>query len=397
VAFTGRRTIAIGAATAVACTLSYLGTSPAESRAHTTTVADDCTYQLQVLPVPPPRHQVGVRDYSTGAVHGSDGVDRFAGIRRWRVPAPPIGGVGQPGESGSSGFIFHNNVETYLEGGPGFKSAQASDVNRSGIAVGTKMSATSLKPVFWPADSPGNPTALATPAGATTVRPTAINDAGLIVGYAEFGTGDGAVVRGVSWTVDAPNTVTDLGVRARIFDVSEAGRAVGYTGTVENPATAVAGTVAGVSPIPGQTGTTGGYAFATAGRFTVGRAGVNGAAVGPVLWDNGTPHSLPAQAPGWPDDPADLTVRVPAPAYPIAVNTAGLVVANAFTVPRVEKFVGYPNIASYLKDGRWVDLPTQQPDTEYGGTTAFTVTEDGTIGGAVGSIATDRPALWHCR
>ena len=366
-------------------TLGIVGTaSPPAAGAVT---AEDCTYQISVLefdnqfPRPP-----GARWFSGyGQILGSDGVNRFAGWRHWSVTSP--------WSFGSVGVIWNGATEQHLEGTAAEPWAMAFDVNGSGDAVGhLNANGSNRHAVLWRAGAPAAPVRLAEPAGATSTTATSVNNSGVIVGFATFGTGTGQTTRGLTWSVSSPGTVRDLGTAAGVLsDVSADGRVVGFTGRADAPGRAVAGTVTGVTPLPGQTATTGGYAFAATGPFVVGR----GAGTGPLRWENGVAQALPALAPG-PNNFGSEVPIPPAPAFPVAVNSAGLVVANTGDGP-LDRLAGGIARASYLKDGAWHALPLDPDDVDlYGSNRAVTVTEDGRIGGTSSAADLERPAIWTC-
>ncbi|WP_203999386.1 hypothetical protein [Virgisporangium aurantiacum] len=365
-------------------TLGLVGTaSPPAAGA---VAAEDCTYRISVLEFdnPLPRPPGGRWFSGFGQILGSDGVNRFAGWRHWSVTSP--------WSFGSVGVIWTGATEQHLEGTAAEPWATAFDVNGSGDAVGNlNASGAGDHAVLWRAGAPATPVRLAEPAGATSTTATAVDDNGVIVGFATFGSGTGQTTRGLTWSVSSPGTVRDLGATAGVLsDVGADGRVVGFTGRADAPGRAVAGPVTAVTPLPGQPGTTGGYAFATAGPFVVGR----GAGTGPLRWENGVAQALPALAPGpnnFSSDPIP-----PAPAFPVAVNSAGLVVANTGHLP-LDRLAGGIARASYLKDGEWRALPLDPEDVDlYGSNRAVTVTEDGRIGGTSSAADLERPAIWTC-
>jgi hypothetical protein len=349
-------------------------------------VAEDCTYQLTVLeyenqtPTPP-----STRYYlNFGQVLGSDGVDKFVGWRQWIVRSS--------WSFGTVGVIWGGDTELHLEGTTAQPWANAFDVNVPGDAVGNiKASGGDAHAVLWRAGAPGTPVRLAEPAGATSTTATAVNDSGVIAGYATFATATGQTMRGLTWSVSSPGTVRSFGTTAGVLsDVSNGGRVVGYTGRVDTPGKAVAGTAEAVTALPGQPGDTGGYALAAAGSFVVG----HGAGIGPVRWNDGVVQALPMLAPG----PNDFQPGAdpPAPAFPTAVNSAGLVVANTGQSP-LNRLAGGISRASVLRNGAWEALPLDPDDADlYGSNRAATITEDGRVGGTSSAADSSRPAIWTC-
>ena len=132
--------------------------------------------------------------------------------------------------------------------------------------------------------------------------PTAINDAGLIVGYAAGGETNHAV----AWSADSPQSIQDLGVMAGsayLTDVTQQGTVVGWTETTgeEFRQQAIVGTVReGLTTLPGPVPGTNSVARAAAGPYIVGSAVLTNGSEdlgSAVVWAPTGPRALPGTQP----------------------------------------------------------------------------------------------------
>jgi uncharacterized membrane protein len=318
------------AAAAVAGTVGVAGAATGSAA-----VPVGCAWSVAALP------EVAGAEF--GEVRGSDGDRTFVGV------------------SGDRPVRWRDGRLTVL-GAAGV----AEDVNRRGDAVGGAFS-DGEHALLWRG---GRQIRLAEPAGFTSSTATAINDAGLIVGYGS-GPGEGGG-RGLVWRANAPGRVRDLGPGAGALflrDVSEQGVIVGVEESAGSlQLHAVAGTLrSGLHRLPGTSQDTTTDATAIAGRYVVGAD-----SSGPLRWDRGRPQPLPGGG------------------YPLAVNSRGLAAGIDFAGNET---------AVLWQHGVRVELPGLTPDGS-GGATA--VTEHGQVAGA--AIGTDQagtgrsvPAVWTCR
>ncbi|HZX07717.1 hypothetical protein [Kribbella sp.] len=308
-----------------------------------------CTWVINELPLP--------AGWSSGNVHNSDRHDSFAGS-----------GVDADGKTRP--LVWHDGDVMVLDTPAGL-SATAEDVNSRGDAVGVVFSLdTSTRGVLW---RDGQMIDLPQLPGGGYAVPTAINNAGLIVGYAA-----GAdTAHAVTWSADSPQSIHDLGVvagSAYLTDVSDQGTIVGWTETVgdEFRQQAIAGTVRdGLMELPGPVSGTNSIAYAAAGRYVAGTAVLtagSGDLGGPVVWEQTEPRALPGPQ-----------------AMPSAVNDHGTVVG----------------FSSDLGAVIWTGDDEQQlPSLTAGNTfstSATAATDDDTVAGtSADAQGRSRPVTWSC-
>jgi uncharacterized membrane protein len=223
---------------------------PPSAQASTLDGTVGCTWVIDELPLP--------AGWSAGYVYNSDRHDSFAGY-----------GVDADGRSRP--LVWHDGAVTVLDA-PGSVGAVAQDVNSRGDVVGLVYGEDiPTHGVLWRGgqviDLPSLP-------GGDFAVPTAINDAGLIVGYAAGADASHAV----AWSAQSPQSIQDLGVvagSAYLTDVSEQGTVVGWTESTgeEWQQQAIAGTVReGLKTLPGPVSGTNSIARAAAGPYIVGSA-----------------------------------------------------------------------------------------------------------------------------
>jgi uncharacterized membrane protein len=237
-----------------------------------------CSWVINELPLP--------AGWSAGYVYNSDRDDSFAGY-----------GVDVDGRTRP--LVWDDGEVTVLDA-PAGVDAVAQDVNGQGDVVGVIQGGdTPTHGVLWRGGQVINLPLLSD--GGFAV-PTAINDAGLIVGYAA----GVETSHAVAWSARSPQSIRDLGVvagSAYLTDVTQQGTVVGWTETVgdEFRQQAIVGSVReGLSTLPGPVPGTNSVARAAAGRYIVGSAVLTG---GPedlgsaVMWAPTGPRALPGTHP----------------------------------------------------------------------------------------------------
>ncbi|MFI5734082.1 hypothetical protein ACIA49_28460 [Kribbella sp. NPDC051587] len=309
-----------------------------------------CTWVVSELPLP--------AGWSAGYVYNSDRDDSFAGY-----------GVDVDGKTRP--LVWHDGAVTVLDA-PGGVEAVAQDVNSRGDVIGvTQGENVQAHGVLWRGgqviDLPSLP-------GGDAAVPTAINDAGLIVGYAAGGDANHAV----AWSARTPQSIRDLGVvagSAYLTDVTQQGTVVGWTETVgdEFRQQAIAGTIRhGLTALPGPVSGTNSIARAAAGDYIVGSAVLTG---GPedlasaVRWEPTGPQALPG---------VQTDAR--------AVNDLGTAVGSDANLGAV-----------IWTDGNEQPLPPLTAGSDSFSTSATAVTNNNTAAG----VSTDaqghtRPVTWTC-
>lgn len=307
-----------------------------------------CTWIVSELPLP--------TGWSGGNVYSSDRHDSFAGS-----------GVDVDGRTRP--LVWQNGVVTVLDVPDGM-GAVAQDVNGQGDVVGVVFGEdTSTRGVLWHG---GQMIDLALLPGGGYAVPTAINNAGLIVGYAA---GD-AASHAVAWSAESPQSVQDLSVvegSAYLTDVSDQGTVVGWTETVgEFKQQAISGTVRdGLTALAGPVAGTNSIARAAAGTYIVGSAVLNGGSQdlgGPVVWAPTGPRALPGPQ-----------------ATPYAVNVHGTVAGFDPDLGAVVWVGGHEQKLPALTDG---DLFS---------TSATVATDDDTVAGnSADAQGRSRPVMWSC-
>jgi probable HAF family extracellular repeat protein len=233
-----------------------------------------CTWVISELPLP--------AGWSAGYVYNSDRRDSFAGY-----------GVDADGRTRP--LVWHDGDVTVLEA-PGGVDAVAQDVNSHGDVVGVIQDEnTPTHGILWRG---GQVIDLPLLPGGSFAVPTAINDAGLIVGYAAGAEASHAVV----WSKQSPQTIRDLGVMtgsAYLTDVTDKGTVVGWSDSAGEDfrEQAIAGTVRkGLTTLAGPLPGTNSVARAAAGSYIVGSAALTDASEDPpgaVIWTPTGPHALP--------------------------------------------------------------------------------------------------------
>ena len=215
-----------------------------------------CTWRVDLLPT-------GVGG-GTGRVNGTDGGRRWAGV------------------AGNGAALWQDGRLSPL--GPG----RALDVNRGGTVVGADAVGTGQgHAALWAA---GRRLALAEPSGVTRSQATAINDAGVIVGWGVRGSAedqDGPSV-GLVWSQSAPGRVTEVRyaqLDVGLTGVSDSGVLFGNgaaPGQEEGPRVALQGTLAtGLQPLnPSEVHS---VVTAAAGGYAVGSGSAGG-----TVWQAGT-------------------------------------------------------------------------------------------------------------
>jgi uncharacterized membrane protein len=325
-----------------------------------------CTWTPQVLPRLP--------GGSFAEILGTDGGSRWVG-------------VANTGNFNTHAALWQHGRITDL-GAPLGNAAEARDVNRHGVVVGSGATADPTADnwshaVMWRTSSAPDGRApaapwqgsrafrLAEPAGTLTSQANGINDAGLIVGWAYVQVNGSGSFHPMVWSSATPGRVRDLGTPPNtstlLNGVSDAGLMVGVRTQVFIPGdtgTAMAGTLgSGLRPLP-----SGGlqYVEATAasGRW------ISGYVFDPSIgestaarWENGR-------------GPVVLTGLT---AGSTAVNSSGTVVAGGLGTGTV------------WNEGTLTRLTG--PDGGSSGTDA--IAEDGTVGGWSG-FGGAQPTLWPC-
>lgn len=209
-------------------------------------------------------------------VLGTDGDDRFVGYE------------------GPHAVVWRHGRVITLPG----SYAQALDVNRAGVVVGTVSADDGDRvPVFW---RDGVAVPLAEPPGLSVMEVTGISDTGVIAGNAWLFVGDGNVVsHGLVWSVDHPETIRDLtppGSSLWLYGISESGVLVGTVNPYGVVQRAVSGTLgSGLRYLPGTASGVSTYALAAAGRYVVGGQTdqEHPERNRPLLWADGRPRALP--------------------------------------------------------------------------------------------------------
>jgi uncharacterized membrane protein len=329
-------------------------------------IASGCTWVINELPTPAgldPVHAPKADSETSFAGYGFD-ASRLQHAVVWRA--------GQP----------------VVLASPAGQGATATDVNSAGDAVGHSvmdMSApvpletspgeksTPIQALLWRQD---RLTKLAMPRGADHAWAIAINDSGLIAGYASFG----GTSRAVTWSASAPGRVRDLGAvegvvgSVYVTDLTETGVIVGWVDTADGTtAHAVAGTAdQGLHVLPGLTPDVRSSAQAAAGPYIVGQGQLadrsNGEYGGGLRWDHGTPSPLPDGFAGY------------------GVNSSGIVVG----------------INGTLGAGVWIDGQVQALPVLAGAYPNDSAPTDVTDAGTIVGMSTDadghiRPVTWTCR
>ncbi|WP_410789777.1 hypothetical protein [Kribbella sp. C-35] len=324
--------------------------SPPAMAAEQLSTLDDtgCTWVINELPMP--------AGWSSGTVYNGDRHDSFAGS-----------GVDADGRTRA--LVWHDGEVAVLDA-PSGVGAVAQDVNSQGDVVGVVYGEDmSSRGVLW---RDGQLIDLPTLTGGGFAVPTAINNAGLIVGYAAGEDTSHAV----AWSAHSPQSIQDLGVvagSAYLTDVSDQGTVVGWTETVgEFRQEAIAGTVReGLTTLPGPVPGTNSIARAAAGPYVVGSAVLtsgSGDLGGPVVWAPTGPRALPGNQ-----------------ATPYAVNGHGTV-------------VGFdPDFGAVI----WIGDQEQKLPTLAAGdtfsTAATVATDDDTAAGTSADAAgRSRPVTWSC-
>jgi probable HAF family extracellular repeat protein len=279
-------------------------------------------------------------------------------------------GYGIDADGKTRPLVWHDGQVTVLEA-PFGVDAVALDVNGHGDVVGvTQDLNTQPHGILW---RDGQIIDLSLLPGGGMAVPSAINDAGLIVGSAA----DQDASHAVAWSVRSPQTIRDLGVvtgSAYLTDVTEKGIVVGFTDSVGEDfrEQAIAGTVRkGLTPLPGPLPGTNSVARAAAGSYIVGGAAL----------------------PGGPQDPPSAAIWEPAGPRPLAGT-----LPTAYGVNDDGTVVG---MDSALGAVIWVGDDEQPLPALAAGnlssTAATVVTNDNTAAG----ISTDaeghsRPVTWSC-
>lgn len=237
-----------------------------------------CNWVINELPLP--------AGWSAGYVYNSDRHDSLAGY-------------GVDADGTTRPLVWHDGEVTVLDA-PGSVAAVAQDVNSRGDVIGFAQGEdTPTYGVLWRGgqviDLPSLP-------GGSFAVPTAINDAGLIVGYAA----DADTNHAVAWSADSPQSIQDLGAMAGsayLTDVSEQGTVVGWTESAgeEFRQQAIAGTVReGLTTLPGPVSGTNSVARAAAGPYIVGAAVLTSGSEdlgSAVMWSPTGPRALPGTHP----------------------------------------------------------------------------------------------------
>ncbi|MFC5263814.1 hypothetical protein ACFPJ1_17005 [Kribbella qitaiheensis] len=267
-----------GLVAGIAATVMLMPPPAAAAQLSTLDVTVGCTWMINELPLP--------AGWSAGYVYNSDRHDSFAGY-----------GVDVDGRTRP--LVWHDGDVTVLDT-PGGVGAVAQDVNSHGDVVGATQDVdTPNHGVLWRG---GQVIDLPLLPGGGFAVPTAINDAGLIVGYAAGGETNHAV----AWSADSPQSIQDLGVMAGsayLTDVTQQGAVVGWTETVgeEFRQQAIVGTVReGLTTLPGPVPGTNSVARAAAGPYIVGSAVLTGGSEdlgGPVVWAPTGLRALPGTQP----------------------------------------------------------------------------------------------------
>ncbi len=323
---------------------------PSPATAQPSSVA--CTWVVNELPLPAGMH--------AGHIYNSDRDDSFAGY-----------GIGADGKARP--LVWNDGAVTVLAA-PAGQEAFAQDVNSRGDVVGVAQGDdTPTHGVLWRG---GQMIDLPMLPGGGYAVPTAINDAGLIVGYASTGDGDHAV----TWSTRAPRAIRDLGGvagSAYLTDVTERGTIVGWTeSTGDGPRQqAIAGTVRnGLTALPGPVAGSKSMARAAAGRYIAGVAVLTGDShdfPSAVRWEPAGPQALPGVQP-------DAQ----------AVNDLGTVVGSDTNLGAVIWLNGIEQPLPALTPGR----------DPLSASSATVVTNHNTAAGA--SVAADgrpRPVTWSAR
>jgi probable HAF family extracellular repeat protein len=237
-----------------------------------------CTWVINELPLP--------TGWRSGHVVNSDRDDSFTGY-----------GIDADGRTRP--LVWHDGAVTVLEA-PGGVDATAEDVNSHGDVVGVTQDENSQPHgILW---RNGQVIDLALLPGGGMAVPTAINDAGLIVGSAS----DADASHAVAWSARSPQKIRDLGVMtgsAYLTDVTETGTVVGWTVSAGEgwQEQAIAGTVrGGLATLPGPVPGTNSSAHAAAGDYIVGGAVLPGGLQDPptaVIWAPAGPRHLPGSLP----------------------------------------------------------------------------------------------------
>jgi probable HAF family extracellular repeat protein len=261
-----------GLVVGIAATVVQL--APPAQAAEQRTTLESCTWVINELPLP--------TGWRSGYLTNSDRRDWFAGY-----------GVDADGRTRA--LVWHAGEVTVLEA-PGGLDATAVDVNSHGDVVGVIQDEnTPTHGILW---RDGQVIDLPVLPGGDGAVPSAINDAGLIVGSAS----DAEASHAVAWSANSPQTIRDLGVMtgsAYLTDVTEKGVVVGWTDSAGEDwrEQAIAGTVRkGLRTLPGPLPGTNSTARAAAGSYIVGGAALPEAPQDPpgaVIWEPSGPRALP--------------------------------------------------------------------------------------------------------
>jgi probable HAF family extracellular repeat protein len=261
-----------GLVVGIAATMVQL--APPAQAAEQRTTLESCTWVINELPLP--------AGWRSGYLTNSDRRDWFAGY-----------GIDADGRTRP--LVWHAGQVTVLEA-PGGVDATAVDVNGHGDVVGVIQDEnTPTHGILW---RDGQVIDLPVLPGGDIAVPSAINDAGLIVGSAS----DAEASHAVAWSANSPQTIRDLGVMtgsAYLTDVTEKGVVAGWTDSAGEDwrEQAIAGTVRkGLRTLPGPLPGTNSIARAAAGSYIVGGAALPEAPQDPpgaVIWEPSGPRALP--------------------------------------------------------------------------------------------------------
>lgn len=305
-------------------------------------VASACAYRATVLPTLPGR---------SGRISGTDRGTRFAGSST-------------AADGRAHATIWQDGVLTDLGVGG------ASDVNRSGHAVGTFQNAgNDPVSVLW-RDGATTPLAnLPKDSGiSSSVSVRGINDSGDIVGIG-FVFSQATTPVGVLWHSSTPAVVRNLGpVAGGLVEATDEGRFVGNQG-IDSLQRGTSGTAGGgFALLAGGIDTTQvTTVVSAAGRFTLGSGQLPGNDLTWVLWENGVAR------------------RVTGFSSAHDVNVNGLVVGRAGD-SRVSEAVVWDN-----------GVRTVLPGLGGRSASAEAVTDDARIGGwALDAAGRLQPVVWSC-
>jgi hypothetical protein len=351
-----RRLLSASIATAVPAALILSTAASSVAAPSIPGVAPGCSWQAQTLPLP--------AGWQSGVPNRGDGDSTYAGY-------------GLDATQTSRPLLWRAGSVQVISS-PGGASAQARDVNRSGVVVANATDANGVgHPYLW---KNGSITELASPPG-TSASVNSINDAGMVVGSATIDGGTHVIV----WTVRAPTTYTDLGtggnVNAYPTDVSNRGLIVGRNASAGfgQDSHAIGGTTdprLPVQPLPGLDPTYNSRALASEGTYIVGVGRLpdssNGASGGPLYADLATstsPKALIGQG------------------TPQGVNTRGLIAGSG-------PGGGYIAATVWTSTQRWV-MPNPLGGTA--SSSATDVMDNGTVIGDATAPGQVAPLTWTCQ